>query len=212
MSLLSRRPGEKARRGKPSDFLIIGLGNPGAEFEHTRHNVGADCVAMLAKQQGRELEKKSKERAFVAEVLVADKRVALAFPQTFMNNSGEAVRLLARRHGIETGDQLVIVHDELDLEIGRLKLKQGGGMAGHNGLKSVTQHVGTTDFARLRIGVGKPPVSQAGRDYVLRRPSKADQILLDISLQRAVDALVGLVTDGLDATMAVVNRRPDDAS
>lgn len=145
----------------------------------------------------------------MAEITVADKRVALAFPQTYMNRSGESVRLLARRFGIETGDQLVVVHDELDLEIGRLKLKQGGGMAGHNGLKSVTQHVGTTDFTRLRIGVGKPPVSQAGRDWVLRRPSKSDQkALLDV-LETAVDALESLVTLGLDATMAVVNRRPD---
>ena len=207
MSLLSRRPGDK-RRGTPSDFLIVGLGNPGAEFEGTRHNVGADCVDALAARHGKRLEK-SKERAFVAEIVLAGKRVALAFPQTFMNNSGDSVRLLARRHGIETGDQLVIVHDELDLDLGRLKLKQGGGMAGHNGLKSVTQHVGTTDFARLRIGVGKPPPSQAGRDYVLRRPSKADHAELAIALERGADALEQLVVDGVDATMAVVNRRPD---
>jgi peptidyl-tRNA hydrolase, PTH1 family len=210
VSLLSRRAGEPKRRGTPSDFLIVGLGNPGPEFEHTRHNVGADCVARLAARHGIRLAK-SKERALVSEIVVAGKRLALAFPQTYMNNSGEAVQLLTRRFGIETGDQLVVVHDELDLEVGRLKLKQGGGMAGHNGLKSITQHVGTTDFARLRIGVGKPPASQAGRDYVLRRPGKAEQEHLDVALERAVDTIEMLVADGVDATMVIVNRRPDGA-
>lgn len=208
MSLLSRRPGEQRRRGTPSDFLIVGLGNPGDEFEGTRHNVGADCVAVLALRHGQQL-KKGKERALLAEIVVSGVRVALAFPQTYMNNSGESVRLLARRFGIETGDQLLIVHDELDLDLGRLKLKQGGGMAGHNGLKSVTQHVGTTDFLRLRIGVGKPPPSQAGRDFVLRRPSKADKLSLDGAIERGIEAIERLVVDGVDATMADVNRRPD---
>lgn len=184
------------------------MGNPGPEFDHTRHNVGAECVMVMALRHGTKLAK-AKERALVGEVMVGAKRVALAFPQTYMNNSGESVRLLARRFGIETGDQLIVVHDELDLETGRLKLKQGGGMAGHNGLKSIMQHVGTTDFARLRIGVGKPPASQAGRDYVLRRPGKAEQTILDVAVERSVDAIEMLVTDGIDAAMAVVNRRPD---
>lgn len=209
MSLLSRRPGEKVRRGTPSDFLIVGLGNPGAEFEGTRHNIGADCVTAFAEHHGSSMSK-GKERALVAGVMVGDLRVAVAVPQTFMNNSGESVRLLARRFGIETGDQLVIVHDELDLDMGRLKLKQGGGMAGHNGLKSVTQHVGTTDFARLRIGVGKPPPSMAGRDWVLRRPSKSDQKVLSAAVDDGVAALSMLVSDGIDSAMATVNRRQAD--
>lgn len=209
MSLLSRRPGEKARRGTPSDFLVVGLGNPGAEFEGTRHNIGADCVIAFAEHHGSSMSK-GKERALVAGVMVGELRVAVAFPQTFMNNSGESVRLLSRRFGIETGDQLVIVHDELDLDMGRLKLKQGGGMAGHNGLKSVTQHVGTTDFARLRIGVGKPPPSMAGRDWVLRRPSKSDQTLLSTAIDDGVAALTLLITEGIDNAMGTVNRRSAD--
>ena len=209
MSLLSRKLGEKVRQGTPSDFLLVGLGNPGPKYAGTRHNVGADCVAVLALRLGRPLSK-GKERALVSEVVIGSKRVVLAFPQTYMNNSGESVRLLARRHGIETGDQLIVVHDELDLELGRLKLKQGGGMAGHNGLKSITQHVATTDFARLRIGVGKPPPSQAGRDWVLRRPSKSDKLVLERAIEESVAALEAVVNNGIDATMAVVNRRPDD--
>ncbi len=206
MALLSRRPGESRRRGTPADLLVIGLGNPGSEFDGTRHNIGADAVDLMATRGGSQL-KKSKERALVAEVHIAGKRVAVAFPQTFMNNSGESVRLLARRYGIDTGDNLLVIHDELDLDAGRIKLKQGGGMAGHNGLKSITQHVGTTDFIRLRIGVGKPPPSQAGRDYVLRRPGKADAAKLEAALDATLDAVELVLTDGVDAAMNVVNRR-----
>ena len=185
----------------------MGLGNPGPEFDRTRHNVGAECVELLAERHGEKLAK-SKERALTAEIGIGSNRVALAFPQTYMNNSGESVRLLARRFGIETGDQLIVIHDELDLDSGRLKLKQGGGMAGHNGLKSITQQVGTTDFARLRIGVGRPPASQAGRDYVLRRPGKRDREVLDQAIERAADAVERVVTDGIDAAMAEFNQRP----
>ncbi len=188
---------------------MVGLGNPGSEFEGTRHNVGAEVVAVLAARHGDGLSK-SKERALSTEVRIADHLVALAFPQTYMNRSGESVRMLTRRHGIEDGAALIVVHDELDLAVGRLKLKQGGGLAGHNGLKSITQHVGTTDFVRLRVGVGKPPASQLGRDWVLRRPGKAERSELDVSVQRAADAVEQFLRDGLDATMNVVNRRDTD--
>ena len=206
MSILSRKPGEGRRRGTPADLLVVGLGNPGAEFESTRHNVGADLVSVLAARHGEKLAR-SKERALVAELRIGGKRVTVAFPQTFMNNSGESVRLLTRRHGIEDAAHLVIVHDELDLEVGQLKIKAGGGLAGHNGLRSITQHLGTTDFVRLRIGIGKPPASQAPRDFVLRRPGKAEREELDVAIERAADAVEQLVAEGIDATMNTVNRR-----
>lgn len=209
MALLKRLIGDTPRRGTPADFLVIGLGNPGSEFDGTRHNVGAEVVALLADRHGSGLAK-SKERALAAEVMIDGKRVALGFPQTYMNRSGESVRMLTRRHGIEDGAALLVVHDELDLAVGRLKLKQGGGLAGHNGLKSITQHVGTTDFVRLRVGVGKPPASQLGRDWVLRRPGKAERADLDVSVARAADAIERFVREGLDATMNVVNRRDTD--
>lgn len=207
MSILSRKPGEGRRRGTPADLLVVGLGNPGAEFESTRHNVGAEMVALLAARHGERLQR-GKERALVAELRIGTKRVAVAFPQTFMNNSGESVRLLTRRYGIEDAANLVIAHDELDLEVGRLKLKAGGGLAGHNGLRSITQHLGTTDYVRLRIGIGKPPASQAPRDYVLRRPSKSDRVALDVSIEEAADAIEQLLDHGIDAAMNTVNRRP----
>ncbi len=209
MALLRKRLGAE-RRGTPADWLVIGLGNPGNQFDGTRHNVGAEVVEILARRHGTGLER-SKERALTAEVTLGSARVALAFPQTFMNNSGESAQMLVRRYGIEDSNQIVIVHDELDLELGRLKLKAGGGLAGHNGLRSITQHLGTTDYCRLRIGIGKPPASQRGRDWVLRRPTSTEQEVLDVSVQRAADGVERLVASGIDAAMEQTNRRDIDS-
>ena len=196
------------RSGTPADLLVVGLGNPGAEYAGTRHNVGVAVVELLARRHGGQL-KKTKEHALVAEVRIGPHRVTLAFPQTFMNDSGRAVTPLVRRHGIEDLHRLVVVHDELDLPIGRLKVKLGGGLAGHNGLKSIKAHLHTDDFVRVRIGVGKPPGSQAGRDYVLRRPGKAEQTELDVIVERAADAVETVLTDGVDSAMARFNAIPD---
>ncbi|HEV8296616.1 MAG TPA: aminoacyl-tRNA hydrolase, partial [Acidimicrobiales bacterium] len=145
-----------------ADLLVVGLGNPGAEFEGTRHNVGVAVVERLARRHGGKF-KKTREHALVAEVRVRSHRVALAFPQTFMNESGRSVGLLVRRHDIGDLAHLVVVHDELDLPVGRLKVKVGGGLAGHNGLKSIKAHLHDDGFVRIRIGVGKPPGSHLGR-------------------------------------------------
>jgi PTH1 family peptidyl-tRNA hydrolase len=208
---LGRSDAAEARRGTPADLLVIGLGNPGENFEGTRHNVGAEAVARVAARYGSQL-RKSKERALTAEILIGQKRVVLAFPQTFMNNSGESVRMLRKRYGIIEGNQLLIVHDELDLPVGRLKLKQGGGLAGHNGLRSVTQHIGSGHFMRLRIGIGKAPPSQIPRDFVLKRPGKTERTLLDTAISNASEAIELVVRDGFDATMNAVNRRVEEPS
>lgn len=192
------------RRGTPADLLFVGLGNPGDRYAHTRHNVGADVVALVARRHDETL-RASKHQALVAEVRLGDARVALAFPQTYMNESGRSVQLLTRRYGIDDPEHLVVVHDELDLPAGRLKLKSGGGLAGHNGLKSIEAHLGTRDFRRIRIGVGKPPGRMAGADYVLRRPSKADRAELEIAVETAADAVESIVEHGFDATMNRVN-------
>lgn len=197
--------GRSDRRGTPADLLVVGLGNPGREYERTRHNVGAEVVALLASNAGVAL-KPGKERALVAEVRLAGKLVALAFPTTFMNLSGESVTKLVRRHGIESAEQLLVVHDELDLPPGVVKLKQGGGLAGHNGLRSITQHLKTQDYLRLRIGVGKPASKEQGASHVLSRIGKAERELLDVAIARAADAVESLVTRGLEPTMNDVNR------
>ncbi len=203
MSLLRKRTGED-RHGTPADLLVVGLGNPGADYAGTRHNVGAEVVDVLAARHGGKL-KMGKERALVDEVRIGSHRMALACPQTFMNLSGESVRLLVRRYGMADISRLVIVHDELDLPLGRLKVKAGGGLAGHNGLKSISAHLKTDDYLRVRIGVGKPPGRQAGADYVLKRPGKAERLELDLMVERAADAVESLLDDDIEATMARFN-------
>lgn len=192
------------RRGTPAAHLFIGLGNPGDRYAHTRHNIGADVVALVARRHGESL-RTSKHQALVAETRIGRERVVLAFPQTYMNESGRSVQLLVRRHGVDDPKRIVVVHDELDLPVGRLKLKSGGGLAGHNGLKSIEAHLGTRDFRRIRVGVGKPPGRMAGADYVLRRPSKADRAELEIAVETAADAVESIVEHGFDATMNRVN-------
>lgn len=192
--------GSPDRRGTPADFLFVGLGNPGDRYAHTRHNVGADVIALVTARHSSAL-RPSRHQALVAEVTIASQRVVLAFPQTFMNESGRSVQLLVRRHGVADPERIVVVHDELDLPIGRLKLKSGGGLAGHNGLKSIEQHLHTRAFRRLRIGVGKPPGRQSGADYVLRRPGKAEQAELDVVFAEAADAIETIVSDGFDVAM-----------
>ncbi len=192
------------RTGTPADLLVVGLGNPGAEYAGTRHNVGADVVELLAKRHGGQL-KKAKERALVAEVHIGPKRVTLAFPITYMNESGQAVGPLVRRHGIDDLHHLVIVHDELDLPVGRLRVKVGGGLAGNNGLRSIKAHLKSDEFVRVRIGIGKPPSADRGADHVLRRPSKAEREELAVMCERAADAVETILTEGADAAMARFN-------
>jgi PTH1 family peptidyl-tRNA hydrolase len=162
-------------------------------------------IELLAQRHGARL-RKSKERALVDEVRVDGKRLALAVPTTYMNDSGQAVAPLARRVGV-TPDHHVIVHDELDLEPAVLRVKVGGGLAGHNGLRSIKQHLHDDGFVRVRIGVGKPPGRQDGADHVLRRPSKAEQAEFDVTIQEAADAVEAILAEGPEAAMTRFNAR-----
>ncbi|MGE0878976.1 MAG: aminoacyl-tRNA hydrolase [Acidimicrobiia bacterium] len=195
----------RERTGTPADLLVIGLGNPGSEYEHTRHNVGADVVALLATRHGTAL-KKAKEKALTAEVNIRGKRLALAFPQTYMNLSGESAQLLVRRYGVDDPARIVVVHDELDLPTGKLRLKAGGGLAGHNGLRSLKQHLHTDAFLRVRIGVGKPPRPEAGADHVLKKVSKSDREALAAAVEAAADAIEAIAIEGMDAAMNRFNQ------
>ncbi len=203
---MRRRDGERERRGTPSDLLAVGLGNPEAGYGGTRHNAGADAVALLARRHGGRLER-TRARALACEVVVGGRRLALAFPQTFYNDSGLAVSALVRRHGIEDPARVVVVHDELDLPVGRIKVKLGGGLAGNNGLKSVMAHLHTDGFARVRIGVGKPPGTMSGVDHVLRRPGKAERAELDVAVEEAADAVEAILALGVEAAMNRFNTR-----
>lgn len=188
-----------------ADFLVVGLGNPGEAYARTRHNVGAEVVEILAKRHGARL-RKSKDRALVDDVRIAGRHVVLAVPQTYMNDSGIAVGALARRH--ETApERIVVVHDELDLEPAVLRVKAGGGLAGHNGLRSIKQHLKTPDFLRVRIGVGKPASKDHGADHVLARFGKREREAVDVTLELAADAVETIVADGVDVAMNRFNTR-----
>lgn len=204
--VFARRKAKQAERtGTPADLLVVGLGNPGDKYDGTRHNVGAEAVEVLAENYGERLSP-TKQAALVAECRIGELRVVAAFPQTFMNDSGRSVRDLMKRHGLENPESVLVIHDELDLEVGRSKLKRGGGLAGHNGLKSIRQHIHTQDFLRLRIGIGRPPGSQSVSDYVLRRPGKADREILDVEIARAADIAVRVANENFDDIMNDVNR------
>jgi peptidyl-tRNA hydrolase, PTH1 family len=189
----------RPRRGTPADLLVVGLGNPGDEYRGSRHNLGAEVVEVLAKRHGGRLRKR-KERALVDEVTIDGKRVALAVPLTYVNDSGHAVGALVRRFGV-TPEELVVVHDELDLPVAELKVKSGGGLAGHNGLRSIVEHLHTQDFRRVRLGVGKPVSKERGADHVLNRFGKRERAEVDVTVQQAADAVEVIVRDGVDAAM-----------
>ena len=189
----------RPRRGTPADLLVVGLGNPGDEYRGSRHNLGAEVVELLAKRHGGRLRKR-KERALVDEVTIDGRRVALAIPLTYVNDSGHAVGALVRRFGVDP-EQLVVVHDELDLPVAELKVKSGGGLAGHNGLRSIVAHLHTQDFQRVRIGVGKPVSKERGADHVLNRFGKRERAEVDVTVEQAADAVEMIVRDGVDAAM-----------
>jgi len=145
----------------------------------------------------------------VAEARVDGKRVVLAFPQTYVNDSGLSVAALVRRHSISDLRRLVVVHDELDLPVGRVKLKIGGGTAGHNGLKSIQAHLHDNAFVRVRIGVDKPPGRRQGADHVLRRPSKAEKDALAVAVEVAADAVEAILKEGPGAAMNRFNTQAE---
>lgn len=195
----------------PDDaWLIVGLGNPGAKFEQTRHNAGARALEALADRLGARLGR-SKFRAQLAETRLDGVPVKLGRPTTYMNESGQAVAPLARWHKIPP-DHLIVVHDELDLPTGQLRLKLGGGTAGHHGLDSIVASLGTKDFYRVRIGVGKPAhapgPNQETIDWVIGGLPKRDREALAAAEADAGEAALVIIRDGLAVAMNRFNTRP----
>lgn len=171
--------------------LIVGLGNPGRDYEETRHNAGFWFCARLARVWGIPLAHESRFHGIVGR---SAGNIWMLLPQTFMNRSGQAVGALARFHRIEPGE-ILVVHDELDIPPGQLRLKFGGGMGGHNGLKDITSHLGTQDYWRLRIGIGHPGDRNEVVNYVLKQPRREEQAEIDAAIDRALD-LVPLIEKG----------------
>ena len=171
--------------------LIVGLGNPGRDYEETRHNAGFWFCARLAQAWGIPLAHESRFHGIVGR---STGNVWMLLPQTFMNRSGQAVGALARFHRIAPAE-ILVVHDELDIPPGQLRLKFGGGMGGHNGLKDITSHLGTQDYWRLRIGIGHPGDRNEVVNYVLKAPRREEQSEIDAAIERALD-LVPLIEKG----------------
>jgi peptidyl-tRNA hydrolase, PTH1 family len=180
-------------------WLVVGLGNPEAEYGGTRHNVGADLVRLLARRAGTTLERNKRVRCEVAEVTEAGQRLVLCVPSTYMNRSGDPVQAAVAWYKV-TPERLVVCHDDLDLSLGQLRFKRGGGNAGHNGLRDVDRALGTPDYLRVRLGIGRPPGRMPGRDFVLRRFAPSEREVVDVTLEHAADAVVMLATDGLEPT------------
>ena len=199
-------PGRRRTRDEPADssldLLVVGLGNPGRAYEHTRHNAGRMVVDELARRSGATF--KSKYSGRLTDVRLDGKRVALLAPETYMNESGKSVAPAVAFYKVPL-DALVVVHDEGDFDLGRIQARLGGGLAGHNGLRSIAQQLGSQEFLRLRIGVGRPgrgdPRDLA--DYVLAGFEPEDDAETIVS--RAADAVEVLARDGLDATQQRYN-------
>jgi PTH1 family peptidyl-tRNA hydrolase len=189
-------------------FLVVGLGNPGPSYAGNRHNVGAMVLDELATRAGVRLSpgKGKRARTLLGEGRLAGRRVVLARPTAYMNESGGPVRGLLDYHSIPPTD-LVVLHDELDIPFASVRLKRGGGEGGHNGLRSVSRSTGTKDYLRVRVGIGRPPGRQDPADFVLKDFSATERRELDLLVAEAADATEELLAQGLEAAQNVVHPR-----
>jgi peptidyl-tRNA hydrolase, PTH1 family len=192
------------RQGSSLDLLVVGLGNPGREYARNRHNAGWLVVDELARRHGGSWRSKFSGR--LAEIRLDGHKLALLKPETFMNESGTSVGAAARFYKLEP-DAVLVVHDEGDFDLGRLQLRIGGGSGGHNGLRSITKHLKTPDFMRLRVGVGRPGRGDPRplADYLLSDFMPHDDV--ESLVARAADAVEALETDGIERAQVAVNRR-----
>ena len=182
--------------------LVVGLGNPGKEYERTRHNAGFWLVERFASANGINLRKDPKFKALVGRIPVENEGGGawLLLPQSFMNLSGQPVQMLAGFFKIKP-EEILVVHDELDFPPGVAKLKQGGGIAGHNGLKDISQRLATHEYWRLRLGVGKPPAGEDGADYVLQKPAADDRAAIDSAIERSLAVMPQILAGDVQTAM-----------
>ena len=190
---------------QPAPKLVVGLGNPGSEYTETRHNAGFWFCERLARELGTSFSKEARFHGLAANA--RQDGVWLLMPQTFMNRSGQSVAALARFYRIEPAE-ILVVHDELDIPPGQLRLKFGGGLGGHNGLKDITAHLGTQDFWRLRVGIGHPGDRNEVVNFVLKRPGREESDLIDDSLDRALQAWPLMAKADWNAATQRLNTRP----
>jgi len=186
-------------------FLVVGLGNPGRRYAETRHNVGFTVVETLANRWSIPIEGKQLG-SLVGTGRIGDTRAILSRPQSFMNRSGQPVRSLMGYFKLEP-DEVVVIHDDLDLTFGRVQVKRGGGHGGHNGLRDLNKHLGG-DYTRVRVGVGRPPEGWNSADYVLGKWGSEEKDVIDGVVDQASDAVELLLREGVDVAMNRFNTRP----
>ena len=184
-------------------YIIVGLGNPGQKYEHTRHNVGFDAIDEIARQHNIRVDK-LKHRALLGEGRIGGEKVVLVKPQTYMNLSGESLISLANYYKVED-ENIIVIYDDIDLDVGKLRIRQKGSAGSHNGMKSIVKCLGSSDFPRIRIGVSKPDKNMDLADFVLSRFSKEDRILVEESIERVVKAVEETMESNLDKAMNKYN-------
>lgn len=187
-------------------FIIIGLGNPTAQYAGTRHNVGFDVIDRIADEYNISVESR-KSRAFVGTGMIAGRKALLVKPQTFMNLSGESVRGLVDFYKIDVETELLVVYDDVSLDVGQLRIRKKGSAGGHNGIKSLLAHLGTNVFLRLKVGVGEKPARYDLADYVLGHFSKEDRNIMEESYKRAVHAVELLAAGETEQAMNEYNKK-----
>ncbi len=190
---------------KSEPFLVVGLGNPGRQYKNTRHNAGFLVVDRLSERLGVQFSR-LQFRALVVDGRYQDRKIILAKPQTYMNESGQAVGSLVRFYKI-TQDNIVVVHDDVDLPFGALRLRPAGGSGGQKGMGSIIERLGTQEFPRLRVGIGRPPGQMLAAAYVLQEFDRDEKQELPGVIDRAVDALLSVVTNGLEKAMNQYNAK-----
>ncbi|NBU32507.1 MAG: aminoacyl-tRNA hydrolase [Actinobacteria bacterium] len=180
-------------------WLVVGLGNPGPTYALNRHNIGARVIEALASEANAKLSKHKRTQALVAELKIAANQLIVAQPTSFMNESGGPTKALANFYKVSP-EHLIVLHDELDIELGAIRIKFAGGDNGHNGLKSIRKSLGTGDWYRVRLGIGRPPGQQDPADFVLRNFASSEQAIVQDLIARGSDAVIQLVSTSLEET------------
>ena len=185
-------------------YIIVGLGNPGPKYQNTRHNMGFETVEILADRFSVPTDF-LKHKAICGKGMIEGQKVILALPQTFMNLSGESVRELTDYYKIDISSELIVIYDDIDLDPGMVRIRKSGSAGGHNGMKNIVQHLGTTEFMRVRVGVGAKPKGYDLADYVLGHFTEAEREEINKGLLLAAEGVRTILTDGIDAAMNKVN-------
>ncbi len=186
-------------------YIIIGLGNPDRKYAATRHNIGFDAITRIADEYNIPLDFK-KHKAVCGKGYIGGEKVVLAQPQTFMNLSGESVRELVDFYKV-SNEEIIVIYDDISLEVGQLRLRSKGSAGGHNGIKNIISHLGTEEFARIKIGVGDKPEDWDLADYVLSRFPKEEEPVIREALKRSSEAVKSIITDGMESAMNIYNRK-----